>query len=269
MSPRIARGDAELEVVLLPGLGARSTSIGRSENPELVDLHRTLSRFGTVTTLLHMPDIDQPSEACMDIERVVAGLVERLGGACRSTVVVGYSIGGYLAFDVCRRLAQAGAPVRLLLMLDSSAFFVPPERTSLASELVQSARAGARRVLVAAPFLVALRSGRLELARRWLALLRRVGGASRGGDLRLRLLVAYWFEATARRDLRPYDGPVVLLKARKGRPRIADATLGWSPLAPRLKVCVVEGDHWTVLQSPDLLRQVAAELEAVAEPPSC
>ena len=258
-------GADALDVFLLPGLGVRSTSVSQDENPELIALHRVLSGFGDVKILLHMPDIDQPSARCMGIEGVIDGLVERLSGVARSAVVVGYSTGGYLAFEACRRLAKAGASVRLLLMIDSSAFFVPSAPSSLTDEIVQSARAGLAKTVVSAPFLVAMRCGKLELARRWLLGVRHISGRSRCPEWRLRLLIAYWLKAIERLHLQPYEGQIVLLKASRGRPRIVDSTLGWGPLAPSLKVGVVDGDHWTMLRSPDLVHQVFNELSRVGD----
>jgi thioesterase domain-containing protein len=255
-----------LPIFLLPGLGGYGD--GSEDAPTLRLVADVLATNGAVTNLLHLPDIDRPAVECVDLEKVVAALtdsiMEKCGGA--APVVVGYSVGGFVAFEICRRLDCRGLPPKLLIMLDSSAFYVPAPRRRLIVQIADAARSNLEAAIATVPFLVAVRYQQLEAARRWLLLLRRIAGPSRAKGMRLALLVAYWLSAIREFRLGPYRGRVVLFKAKKTRPRLLDPALGWTPYAPQVEVVVVDGDHWSMLRNTALLEKIADAIRSLSEP---
>lgn len=119
-------------------------------------------------------------------------------------------------------------------------------------------------------FLLALSLGWLEAARRWLGISRHVFDDRAVRWVRMELLVLYWLAIVKDTALGPYDGQVLLLKARKGRPRITDPALGWTPYLSRLEIVAVEGDHWTMLrhlQGLERLDRALADLERASPDP--
>jgi thioesterase domain-containing protein len=249
-------------IILLPGLGA-STADLPAGGPTIARVHRLLSEYGKVTTLLHMPDIDQSSTTCADLDKVILKLTRTITKTfeTNTTVMVGYSVGGYIAFEVCRRLESAGYAVPILIMLDSSAYYNPIEK-SFPKQVAASLRRGFKQAAAEVPFLIALRSRQLEAARLWTLALRKVFGSHRATDLRKQLLIEYWLRSIHPSTLANYGGRVVLLKAKKTRPRITDPTLGWNVYAPLLEVSEVEGDHWSMLDGQgtlETLREILSD----------
>jgi thioesterase domain-containing protein len=175
-------------------------------------------------------------------------------------VVVGYSVGGFIAFEICCRLEKAGFPVRLLIMLDSSAVYVQAPQQKLLHQILAAARSNLGAAIARVPFLVAMKCGRLEVARVSLSCFRRLFGSSRGKDMRTALLVEYWISASRDFRLSRYEGRIVLFKAKKSRPRIPDLVLGWEPYARSIKAVEVEGDHWSMLRNPALIEKISAIL---------
>jgi len=193
---------------------------------------------------------------------VVSTLKSKIATRCASSapVIVGYSIGGFIAFEICRRLEREGLPVKLLIMLDTSAVYIPAPKKPLIAQCIEAARKGPKSALARWPFIVAMRFGRLELARVWISILRTVFGASQIRWMRLDLLVAYWMVIVRRFELCAYGRRVVLFKAKKGRPRILDKALGWTPYISDLDVIEVDGDHWSMLRNSSLLEALDATL---------
>jgi amino acid adenylation domain-containing protein len=134
--------------------------------------------------------------------------------------LLGYSIGGKVAFEIARRLEAGGEPIELLAVLDIPA--VVPEGADEAFESELAAEVADFPQLDP------------ESVRRHLAVWRASWKASRS-----------WSPGS-------YGGQVLLMVAEKGEhPQQEDPTLGWSACAAGgVEVVTVPGGHFTLLAPP-------------------
>jgi thioesterase domain-containing protein len=250
----------QMPIFLLPGLGTNPVDIG-PENM-IYEVYATLHVYGRVKILPHMPDIDRTVSECIDVASVVNSLAESILADCSGIqpVIVGYSIGGFIGFEVCRRLERQGLPVRLLIMLDTNAKASIASEPNMRTQLAQRAGSGLATVLATVPFLIAMKYKQLRAARLWLVTLRRIFRRRPMNQMRVSLLAAYWRIAIKRVELGLYSGRVLLVKANKNRPRLSDAALSWESYALNMDVVTVEGDHWSVVQSADTLQSISENL---------
>ena len=201
------------------------------------------------------------------IDRMAARYVEEIGGRQPEgpCFLGGWSLGGLVAFEMARQLAQKGRSVALLALLDVEAreeedarhpaeqfledlagqtgkdapsakrFFTLPRDQSLTDELWAEVLEQARMADVIPPDMGA----------------RQIRDLSRAFMANARAAQGYVPQ--------PYAGRVTLFKADE-RPALAAPTvdLGWSELcAGGLEVQVVPGNHYTMLRQPHV--QVLAE----------
>jgi thioesterase domain-containing protein len=120
--------------LLLPGLGDDAGYYVRT-------LAATLERFGSVHQLRSVPDLRMAPRTA----GTFAALLDLLEPALSATptaqrvVLVGYSVGGTLAFALADRLARRGRAPHLIIMIDRSAVY-PPAAPSLARDVRPSWR---------------------------------------------------------------------------------------------------------------------------------
>ena len=170
--------------------------------------------------------------------------------------LLGYSMGGAVAFEMATRLVEAGQRVELLALVDSS---VPdPAEPPTDAELLQlfvddvAGLAGGR-----APRLDPGLAGLVEADRlgRLLDALRDAGLMSPavGVDFLRRRLAVFTANARALWTYRPpgrFAGGLTLIRAALS----ADTRVGWGGLCDRLDDHVVPGDHFTIWTEPNLSR---------------
>jgi len=167
-------------------------------------------------------------------------------------LLLGYSLGGLVAYEMAQQLLADAQEVPLVAIVD-----VPARRL---------ADSGAFRISTA-QILLELLDHELALSRRELESLdpeqqltavleaaRAAGALSpelgrRHAQRYLDLLDA-GSAAVRRYSPQPYPGRVVLFTAAGEARRSADETLGWGELVPALKLCRTPGRHLTMLRSP-------------------
>ena len=176
--------------------------------------------------------------------------------------LVGVSFGGVLAFEIAQQLLASGEHVECLAMLDS---MLPRalRRNWVRWALEHAARA--RRV--------GWRSMAARIAHRF----KRSAGSDRGEastDENARLeeiRQAIYREATARYSPRPYAGAALLVRATDPgffKSDIADRSYGWGRLVSDLRFADVNGDHLSILRTPNVQSLAGAVMAEIgrAEP---
>jgi amino acid adenylation domain-containing protein len=181
--------------------------------------------------------------------------------------LVGYSMGGTVAVEVARRLRQAGEPVGLVGLFDTSAAFDLDAGTDYSTRIL--VRMGLK-INIDIERLLAL-----DPAARTSELLSRsieagTLPADYDADRLRRMLDMYQHNGTAlaAHRVRPYDGRVVVFRAENGRPGpVTEAPdLGWGTLAGEVVVHEVPGDHYLMMEGAQvgaLARLVAGYLRDV------
>jgi amino acid adenylation domain-containing protein len=142
-------------------------------------------------------------------------------------VLLGWSMGGLIAFDMARQLTTAGLDVDLLFLVES----YPPTTTP---DGAHGAGPGPVPEEVLAPF-AGTELSRTEIDQRWRTFRQHE-------------------DAAARYTLGRYDGEVQLVFAREQpSPLRARAESAWrSVLAPSAATAVLPGDHYSLLREPDV-----------------
>jgi amino acid adenylation domain-containing protein/non-ribosomal peptide synthase protein (TIGR01720 family) len=181
----------------------------------------------------------------------------------------GWSLGGAVAFEMARELRRQGQEVALLALLDSFAPVESPppepdEATLLAGFAADLARSAGREVFLTPESFAGLtneeRLRTLWTRAREARLLPSGAGLE---ELRALLEVARAnLRAVARYNPPPYEGRVVLLRARDARRGAeVEPTHGWARLVSSgLSVEDVPGDHHGVLRAPHV-GELAERLE--------
>lgn len=183
-------------------------------------------------------------------------------------LLLGWSLGGIIAFDVAQRLTAAGARVRQVILIDASFPWVlelPAEKEiagRFLRELLNTAHAplrGLDQFLAGQPdeasseaiFLAAERSGALppELDPELIA--------GRYAVFRAHLAASYGFEVTE-----PYHGPVVHLIAAESSPPY----MRWDKVAANLTEHIVPGSHHSIWTGDSLLRLAELARAALGPP---
>lgn len=213
--------------------------------------------------------------ACETIEAMACDYAERIERAFPSGpyLLAGYCNGGVVAYEVARMLRDHGKRVGALLLIASSANNGPFGRLrAFVRALGRALRWPAHREFRCYWTLRgrAVAWGRLRgaapgahvvfLLRELAAAVRRMFDArppapfARGSDAFVRMA-----EALARYFPRRYDGPVHHFWGHADAPPIPnDPTMGWGPVAPRIALHRVPGDHFTMVthETEELTRAV-------------
>jgi len=195
--------------------------------------------------------------------------------------LIGWSVGGVLAFEVARQLVVAGHEVSLLAMIDTWApgqkARLPKWRAVLADYSYRSQLIGAdwRRVLSREKSLAAFLAQRTLSKRllRWLGhplgdAQARVGFEAREASAENydRWLLDYLEEAAQAYEPKSYPGKITLLcSAREPKGLFLDRQMGWGAFAlGGVDVAVIEGDHFTIFRGRGLEQMAAHISEAMA-----
>jgi len=163
--------------------------------------------------------------------------------------LVGYSMGGVLAVEVARRLRANGDPIGLVGLLDTNLHVDIDQDTDYATRIL--VRFGLR---LDVDIEELCRLDPEERTARLLELGTAAGTlpADYDADRLRRMLEMYRHNGTAlaAHTVLPYDGPIVLFRARdrsmdEGH---VDSTLGWHAVTGRLDIIDVPGDHFHMME---------------------
>ncbi|MET9979815.1 alpha/beta fold hydrolase [Streptomyces microflavus] len=248
----------------------------------LVCLHASAGSAYSYLPLAHLLGPDQPvlgveapgfdgSQAPVSS---VPELAARYTAALREAVpagpvhLLGWSLGGLIAFDMARRMAEAGAEVGRVILVDASppyAVPMPPESETVRRFLHEIAVSlglhtpaeidallvgGGEDALAVFREIGRLRSWPPELDAELLS--------DRYGVFRAHAEAAHSYEPAGQ-----YGGPVWHLLADKSPPQ----DRRWAELAPDLTERQVPGDHHTLWQG-DNLQQLAAHVRSALSGPA-
>jgi thioesterase domain-containing protein len=177
----------------------------------------------------------------------VEGLVRPLLAEIRQVqpsgpyLLAGFSLGGLLTYDIARQLAEAGHQVDWTGVVDCP---TPRVAGALYEEVPVTLRQRYRRL-----------RGRSRAERRakYREVLMRT---ARGGPQAFRSVEAFDYLGAldiSRRYARSYPGIVHLFATAGSAEEVDDPSLGWAEFHPGpLDVCELAGDHWTVLDQPQI-----------------
>ncbi len=201
------------------------------------------------------------------------GLLAASGVPAERSLFAGWSMGGYVAFAMARRLAAATGLRRPVLLIDSVWQALPGERLAFALFALDAGlprEAFEAHLPPAVDRAAALRNVAEQLGRR------RPGRPPPSAATMAERFAVFSanLEALACHEPGGYDGPVALVRARQGFGPLVDPgrPTDWSAHAPRLRTTVLETDHFAVVRPPAVarvaealqsLRQAAAEGEAL------
>ena len=195
--------------------------------------------------------------------------------------LIGWCVGGVLAFEVARQLVAAGSEVSLLAMIDA---WAPGHkgrlswvRSVLADYSYRGQLIGAdwRRVTSGQQSLLAFVAQR-AVSKRLLGWFGRSSGdaqapvafetRSASAESYDQWLLGYLDHAAQGYDPEPYAGRVMLLcSAREPKGMFLDPKMGWGALAlGGVDVAIIDGDHFTMLQGEGL-QQMALHIAAASE----
>ena len=191
----------------------------------------------------------EPLRRIPDMARIFADRI--IAGSGQASVLLGYSLGGFVAFEVARALAASGPPPKVVV-IDSAPLGLASRR-SLASRVMNPGEWKMR-------FQNVLPAGILD----------RMGGNARGRTLQsLRGVVAAGFEAMRQYDPEPAPIDVTVLRTTETDFGSVGGTrdLGWSTLARSVEVVEIPTSHLECFRggSMDLARVVRAIVERSVE----
>jgi thioesterase domain-containing protein len=214
---------------------------------------------------LQAAGLEGESQPETDLARMASHYVDALRARDAGRYILsGWSMGGIVAFEMARQLAEAGHDVPLVILIDSS---VPvprnpahpfDEREALAAFAADLARTADRPIRISAEQLRhfepdSIRNGTWDPS---------VLGRELAGELghdRLRRLHSVFRANRVALDAfeaRPYRGRVVLVRAGAGRDHVADRSARtWNTLAPGgVTTHHIAGDHYSIMQQPAISR---------------
>jgi thioesterase domain-containing protein len=170
--------------------------------------------------------------------------------------LVGYSGGGVIALEMARQLRQSGAEVGLLAMIDTLA---PAAARLKISPLKKIWLMRHWSLDFALGWRERRRHTQAEQAKHALALQQRACGEPLAPELASALLYSHFVKAQARYEPQPYDGPMLLCRARQGYTPYLNAgpCLGWQAhVRGELRVVEIDGSHVSMLSGPGLTQLV-------------
>ncbi|MEA2666132.1 MAG: polyketide synthase, partial [Candidatus Eremiobacteraeota bacterium] len=222
---------------------------------------------GDIAVLAVEATAPRPGAAVAALAADYLDLVREAGVAPERAIFAGWSMGGYVAFEMARLHAAASGLRRPVFLIDSVWRVLPDggERDRLAFglfvlDLGLAPEAFEGRVPPAVDRASALRhvADALNAQRRAKTPVSAATIAERFAIFSANL------DALARHEPGRYDGPVALVRARRGFNGLVEPgePTDWSAHAPALATTVLEADHFSIVQAPAVAR-VADALEAL------
>ncbi|MGB0465982.1 MAG: non-ribosomal peptide synthetase [Pontibacterium sp.] len=283
MRPRSQYEDDFRQVVRLQSHGAQ---------PPLIALHNTGTYFSVSKQLgkdypfisLQLFDPDYPTDKLPDtLEEVAAGYVDliRQVQPTGPYQLVGWCLVGVLSFEVARQLRLAGEEVSLVI-LDGWI----PGYTARMPWLKRKIVSTYYRALVVSGVCKQMIQGEIKIAQ-WLnnrltikrnksrqrALLQTTDNKQKQTETLAerpeamerygQWLFAYLDGLISRYEIKHYPGEILVMRsAREPRSKFLYWDMGWGLYADKVRVEVIEGDHWTMLRDPGA-DQIAGHLAAM------
>jgi thioesterase domain-containing protein len=181
----------------------------------------------------------------------------------------GFCFGGLVAFEMAQQLREAGEAVALLALFD--ALGRQPVSDADAPRLRRVMQNLKRRCVVEYSNLRPLRMGerwtysaaQAQQLARWIAraVRRRLGLPTVQSHARVSALARAQSTAARAYRRRPYQGSAVLFMAQRLHTRhYVDPGFGWGHVVRRLEVCLVPVPEGSVIQHPEAVSTVAADL---------
>jgi 3-oxoadipate enol-lactonase len=206
-----------------------------------------------------MPDLrghgESPASEVTSMGQYAADLVELLARvkAVRPVVVVGHSMGGYIAFDLVRQL---GDRVRALVLVNSRASHDTQEqagaRRLTAAEVLRDGMAGLSEEMAEKLFSPTVPD---RLRREWKMIMRSTSPVGAAAALR----------AMADRDesfstLRGFERPLLVVAGSDDRVIPAAEVEAMRAVAPRARIEVLDGSgHMTPVEQPGRFSEILAD----------
>ncbi|MFF2778630.1 thioesterase domain-containing protein [Streptomyces sp. NPDC058052] len=163
--------------------------------------------------------------------------------------LIGYSMGGLLAYETARRLKERGEPVGLVGLLDTR---ITVERSGDPDFALRALLWRGLKLKLDVDWLrgLAPEERARELVER--AVAAGTMPADFDADRLRRMIDMYQFnlDALAAYEVRPYDGTVTVFRVmdRSKESGTLPEDLGWGAVAARAVVCDVPGDHFTMVE---------------------
>ncbi len=250
----LRRGRSGETLFLMPGLDNDPT--------ELAALAAALTGPHDVVALAAIADPDQ--EPVASLEAIAERMVAAVRGLCPAGPyrLGGYSFGGLLALETAQQLRADGHEVEALFLIEAiydERYW--PRDLWLRALLRRSGRHLAR--------IVRQRPSRAvgELGRRAVRLLQRFARRGKDGHDPLRhedaasAMAAEAYTALTRYRPRRYDAALLLIASSDTWQFGCDTALLWRDLAPRLVVERIEGNHLSVIRTPESAAAVAGIID--------
>jgi thioesterase domain-containing protein/acyl carrier protein len=250
---------------VLPGI--------KGDDRNLADFRRSLASEVRVETLDY-PGMDVPAKAHGDLDLQTDLIIREIGRRQPDgpICVAGYSFGGFMAFEVARRLADSGRQIGLVVLLDtftgparpggSDLPAVPRKRYPILPRLAGRPGEGLRGYLERLAFQMLVKYRRLEAARRL------ANGCAGRTDIeqndgrRRRMLELMRARALRRWRPRALAAPVLLITSDDYHDW-SNAEV-WPALCPDLTVRHVGGSHMDIFRPAALATINAAILSGLA-----
>jgi amino acid adenylation domain-containing protein len=202
------------------------------------------------------PRAVDPETGLVTVRAIASRLIQTMDAIelRQSPILVGFSFGANVAYEVACQLAQQGRPPAQLVLIDAiprRLWSIPRVCWYIVRDLgkyIVTRSKQAKNSLVSSLYNVCE-----FIPDRWLA---RSGPNRAGGGIntverpsRHDLLIAH-----KRNRVRPYEGPAVLIRGSESRlvRKRYEHDLGWGPYIPRLEVHVVPGQHHDILTGQGL-----------------
>jgi amino acid adenylation domain-containing protein len=191
--------------------------------------------------------------------------------------LAGGSFGGYLAYEMAQQLTAQGHKVAFLALMDIEAAKKQDFLPSGVKQIVGAGLLAERFVKRAASLAMADKEERrqyFEARKRqkdagdlesWLDRFKVTEMIGAESATFFKRVEDACHEAVLNYKIRPYHGPVLLVRAEEGYfNNEYDETLGWNKFASQLRVITVPGDHVTIFHEPHV-EHMARELDKILE----
>lgn len=218
--------------------------------------------------LIDYPDWDRMIASTFDFDAMVEACTGQIMARCRGAPVLlaGYSFGGYVAFETARRLVRSQFRVDFLGLIDAPLEFLlsRSDAASFENAILRDDVPALRSKRTLRGILTFLRQSfsswsvefsvhrcPARIARIIISALIPLLSNERAHNFKRRLCVALRTKHVFQWSPMPLDVPVTLF--RSDDPNLgSEPTHGWIKVCPSLTVAPIGGNHWTILEQPQL-----------------